>query len=485
MPTTVVAPRKSLEPWIFDSVEYYPHQIIGVRKLSRMRNFILGDDMGLGKSLQSLTIFAIDVFLGKCERALVVCPTTLKGNWDDEIGKFTSFQKRVLSGTPASRSEQITDFRNWIGPRILIVNYEQVKPHLAELNACDFDVVIFDEAHYLKNHSAIRTKSCMRLRSKRKFMLTGTPMLNRVNELWTLLHLCSPAEFPNYHNFVNRFCRFGGYKNKEIIGTKNLDELRNILDRYMLQRHKKDVLDLPDVQVIERHVDLLPQQLEIYKEISNELKAELVGKDGPQDIENGLTKQLRLLQVCGTTVVFNGEDHSSKLDLAIADSHELLSRGEKIVVFTRFRPMLAAFAQRLDGSQYPVFQIHGDVPIDSRSEVVKTWGTQPGAAVLVCNTTVAGVGLNMTASRYVLFLDKLYTPGLNKQAIDRLHRIGADKTQPIQVLDYIVRNTVEARVAKILSLKTRLNKDVLGDGDGGKFRRMIYEAMMEDINAEH
>ena len=122
----VTAQRKSLEPYIKDDIQYYPHQVEGIRQLARRKSFLLADDMGLGKSLQALTVFAIDVHRGWASTCLVVAPVTLKGNWSDEIEKFTRIQHMVLEGTPAKRNKQLLEFAELDGPKILVVNYEQV-----------------------------------------------------------------------------------------------------------------------------------------------------------------------------------------------------------------------------------------------------------------------------------------------------------------------------------------------------------------------
>lgn len=479
---TVTKPvgRKSLEPWILDSVLYYPHQIDGIRTLCSRRSFLLADDMGLGKSLQALTVFAVDVVRGWVQSAIIVCPVTLKGNWADEIDQFTRFPYVVLNGTPNQRTKQLEQFSEIDGPRILIVNYEQVTAHLAQLDALNFDVAIFDEAHYLKNPKAQRTKACLSLNSRRSFMLTGTPMLNHVNELWSILHRISPQEYPKYWSFLNRYAVFGGYKDKQIVGVKNEKELTERLQRIMLRRLKKDVLNLPEVMITERRVDLTDEQRKIYNEIVEDMRAIRPEDADDEDIENALTKFLRLKQVCGTTKTFTGHDISSKLDLAVADAIELLENNHKIVVFTQFRDVQECFADRLDKAapEYDIWTLHGDVKMDTRVPIVREWSHDKKAGAIVCMLQVAGVGLNMTAARHAFFLDKLFVPGLNRQAIDRLHRIGQDETQPVQIFEYICRNTIENRVNQILRTKNKLFGEIVeADPD---WKRKLLRAIMED-----
>jgi SNF2 family DNA or RNA helicase len=472
------AKRGSLEPWIKDEVEYYQHQVDGIRELARRGSFLLADDMGLGKSLQSITIFALDVYQGYAQTCLVVCPVSLKWNWAEELEKFTRIPFMVLDGTPLQRNKMLLEFQSMPGPKVLIVNYEQVVAHREFLDKLRFDVAIFDEAHYLKNHKAQRTKACLEVYSKRSFMLTGTPMLNHVNELWSILHRIAPRQYPKYWNFINRYAVFGGYKDKQIIGVQNEKELTERLQDVMLRRLKKDVLDLPDVQIIERRVDLHPEQRKLYDEVVNEMRLPRPDDADDEDIENALTKFLRLKQICGTTLPFTGKDVSSKLDLAVEDDLELLDNKNKTVVFTQFRDVQACYVQRLAPYGVPVFQLHGDVPKTERQAVVNEWSRTSEAGVIVCMLQVAGIGLNMVAAQHGSFVDELFVPGLNKQAIDRLHRIGQSETQPVQIRKYICRNTIENRVQQILRVKSKLFGEIVESDPNWK--RKLYKAIMED-----
>jgi SNF2 family DNA or RNA helicase len=469
--------RGSLAPWIRDDVNFYPHQIEGIRQLCRWKSFILADDMGLGKTIQALTVFGVDVYRGWASTAIVVCPVALKANWEEEIKAFTGFSVVVLDGSPRRRNELLIEFYNTQGPKILVVNYEQVKPHLETLNGFAFDVAIYDEAHYLKNPKSQRTQSCLKLRSRRAFLLTGTPMLNHVNELWALLHKVNPDLYPRDWPFVSRYCVFGGYQDKQIVGVKNERELTERLQSVMVRRLKKDVLGLPEVQTIIRRVDLLPEQLKLYRQVVEEMQLDRIDANDPDDIENALTKFLRLKQICGTTLAFTGEDHSSKLDLATEDDLEILENGHKIVVFTQFRDVQRAYAARMEKmGPYRVYQIHGDNK-PQRHEILGQWKSSREPAVLCAMLQVGGIGLNMTEARHGSFLDELFVPGLNQQAIDRMHRIGASSIHPVQIRKYLVRNTIESRVQTILKTKSKLFGEIVeGDPD---WKRKVTRELLE------
>lgn len=455
-----------------------------------MRSFLLADDMGLGKSLQALTVFCMDVKMRLGQTLLVVCPVSLRANWADEIEKFTRLPYALLGEepdptrkgmfkkiSPAARERQLVEFLLGTGPRVLIANYEQMasKAHKATLDKCKFNTVIFDEAHYIKNHSSARTTASLRLVSDRSFLLTGTPMLNNADELWSLLHRIDPKRFPKYWSFVNRFCVRGGFKDRQVIGTKNQVELVGILSELMIRRIKKDVLDLPDVQYIKVKVSLNDTQRQLYDDCKNDLMI------GSEMIDNPLTLFLRLKQICTTpySIDISFPDESEKLDRMTEIAAELVSQGEKVVIFTQFRGTLACIMDRLRAAMptLPLFQLHGDVPSRERLPIVKLWSATPGPAIIACMTQVAGVGLNMTASSTGIFVDKLFVPGLNQQAVDRMHRIGASETQPVRIFELIARGTVEDRVEQILRGKEKMFDEIIeGSAQMQNLLRQLAEA---------
>ena len=464
--------RGSLEPFIKDNVKFYEHQIECAREWWKKRSFILADDMGLGKSLQALTIYGMRLWMQQKKgkplgHMLVVCPVSLKYNWLDEIEKFTGYQGIVLEGTPTKRRKQIEEYAALPAPKVLIVNYEQVISHLKELNDLEFDMVAADEAHYLKNHKSKRTKAYRALNIKSHLLLTGTPLLNNPSELWVMLDRVMPTKWGTYYQFIRRYCAFGGYEGKQILGVKNEAELRQRMAPIMLRRLKKDVLDLPEVQIIRREVRLLPEQKKVYNEIVEEMRIQDADEDSAmgQTIDNPLTKYLRLKQVCGTlaTVLGPDKDASAKLDAAIEDMDTFISNGEKVVVFTQFRGVLDAYSKRLEKQfpKVPLFYLHGGVDKDDRQNIAKAWAAVDGPSIILGTFPVMSVGLNLTAAKVMQFLDKDYVPAINQQAIDRCNRIGASLTQPIQVFEYIAAKTAEERIEQLLAQKVAINDAVI------------------------
>lgn len=399
---------------------------------------------------------------------LVVCPSSIKYNWEDEIQKFTTLGFIILDGTPKVREAQLLEFSSMTGPRVLVMNYEQVAKHLPFINNLKVDLAVFDEAHLLKNPKSARTKACESILAWRKLPMTGSPVLNRADELYVMLNMVEPGKHKTYWKFRQRYCVMGGYMDKAIVGVQNETELKAHLNRVMIRRLKKDVLDLPEVQVISKKVGLTALQRKLYDQVKDDELMDIGDGNGSVIIDNPLTKFLRLKQICGTTatVLASGEDKSEKLDQVVADVTEVSEEGHKTVVFTQFRGVQGAFKARIDAmnasrlssgqTPIPIFLMHGDVPKADRQAMVKRWAAVDGPSIMCGMLQVMGVGLNMTASRHGFFIDKLFVPMLNQQAIDRLNRIGADETQSIQIFEYLVRGTIEARVERILTEKREL-----------------------------
>lgn len=476
--------RKSMEPFLKDEVAFYPHQVEGIRRMMRMKSILLADDMGLGKSIQALTVFIGDVIQGKGSTALVICPVSLRNNWCDEIEKFTRLPYmtlgeeinpltgRIRTLGPMERSRQIVLFATWNKPKILILNYEQVAPHLDELNALNARMAIFDEAHMLKNPEAKRTVACLDLKSERSMMLTGTPILNGITELWALFNRIAPDFFPNFYAFRNRYCVMGGYKNKKITGTKNPKQLHEILSQLMIRRLKADVLDLPEVQYIKVSVPLHPEQQKLYDQAHEEFM--ISDPSGPEyDVQDDMLRFMRLLQLIDTPATIGYPDNSYKLDAVVEKTMELLQGGNKVVVFTRFRPVLACLEKRFAVLGVTTGSLHGGIPAPQRADEAKRIGNMSGGAVLLCMSQVAGIGLNFTWSKHCLRVDRLFVPGLNQQIVDRHHRIGADLTQPVTVLDFIGRGTMEQRVEDINVAKKKLSNDIVDNDDVGVIRELM------------
>jgi SNF2 family DNA or RNA helicase len=349
------------------------------------------------------------------------------------------------------------------------------------MNRLGFDVIIYDEAHEFKNPSSRTHKAVINLTAKhRNIVLTGSPIMNQVIDLWALLHKVRPDEYPNFWRFRNRYCAFGGYGGTQITETKNPEELHKRLSAVMIHRLKKDVTDLPDKLFIPVTVDLSPTQRKLYDQLEQELELTIPGDPTPMQVENVLTRYLKLKQICGSTGTIEGyDDDSAKLDMAVVKALEVIAGGQPIVIFTQFRDVLKFMCERLAKVGMPTWEIHGHVPKNDRVGVVQTWadaakGGDLGA--LVCMYQVGGVGLNMTATNTLIRLDKDWAPMVNNQAVDRVHRIGVNKTKAVTIIDMICRKTVERRVELINKKKINTHNSVV-EGHDALWKRDLVLAL--------
>jgi len=475
------SPRKPV-PRIKDEIDYFKHQVEGIRRMLRMTSCLLADDMGLGKCIQSLTVAACALDTPQCRRVLIIVPASLKYNWQDEIAEYgRNYTCVVLTGDREQRDKMLVTFDS----DVMIINYEQVNIHVDILNTMGFDLIIYDEAHYIKNRKSQRTKACMKLVSKRHFLLTGSPVLNQVDDLWTLLHRIAPTVFPNYFTFINRYAVYGGYQNKQIVGIKNEKELREKIAPYVIRREKTELGLIGKLPLIQEKLDMHPEQRKLYDQVADEL--ELPNPDdmaNPFKIQNSLVKLLRLKEICGTPATLGYPDDSPKLDRAVEICKQFHSKGKSVVVFTQFRMVQLKFAERLASKNIPFEMLHGDIKPQDRQEVVNRWSDNTARkhpSILISMWQVGGIGLNFVAASTCIALDKLWVPKLNEQGYDRLDRIG--QTEPVQIIELIMRGTIETRIEQVLKRKQGIFGAVL-DIDNSDWKRKLIEAVKYDKEEE-
>ena len=469
-----------------DEIDFYEHQLKGIRHLARVGSFILADDMGLGKTLQALTITAIDFEKYGAKRVLIVTQASLKENFADDVEKFTSLTWTILDGKDkAKRSKQIDELGD---VELLVVNYEQVVAHVDELNKYKWDVIVYDEAHCIKGHKSKRTLACFKLVGGRHFLLTGSPVLNQVDDLWALLHRVAPHEFPNYYHFVNRYAVWGGYKDKQIVDVKNEQELRDRTSKYILRREKKDCLDLPDKMHVVVELEMSPLQRTIYNQVKHEKLITHDDLDEAFEVKNDMTAALRFRQVCVSPAAIHmveGKqlpDDSPKLDAIVSKIIELRIAGHSCVVFSQFRTVVELILKRLEKLGCPYARLDGSVKKEDRRSVIRSWehATLNGDPMPIVGTyQVLGTGHNLQCASYILKADKLYVPLLDEQAEDRCQRIG-QKSQVI-IYEFRMKNSYETKIERILKQKRGVfGAVIVKDAGTDPWKKLLLAAVQED-----
>ncbi|MFZ3231217.1 MAG: DEAD/DEAH box helicase [Pseudobdellovibrio sp.] len=434
-----------------------PYQVLGVQWLQDLYNLRLGallaDDMGLGKTVQTLCF--LDDLRDKEElgQVLLVVPSSLIFNWQDEVAKFTP----EISLTVFTSREQ-----DKIGRRIangeqfiVITTYGLLMEHEEYFNQYKWKTLIFDEAQNLKNITTKRTSAARSLTAQFKICLTGTPMENHYGEFYSLVDLLVPGCLGEISDFRRQFV------NSEMVTREQMDDLKIKIKPLMLRRTKKEILDqLPEKQETKVSIAFEEQQKEIYRDIAlsyNQRVQETMAAQGESSVQlQMLTALLRLRQACSDPAALPNVKYDKvppKLQTLFESIQEIVESGESALVFTQFLQTLEHAADIFRKAGIAVFVLHGGVPTKQRQKILSDFNQTVGGAVLVMTLKTGGVGLNLTKASYVFHLEPWWNPSVENQATDRAHRLGQSKA--VQVFRYIMHESLEEKIELLKDRKDR------------------------------
>ena len=436
-------------------------------------------EMGCGKTLTAIAIMGALYCQHKITRVLVVAPSSVCSVWPHDLAAFAAFpyEVRVLLGEKKQRLEalhSLTDYPNTANRLLVaVINYEATHREgiFEALEGYAADLIICDESQRIKNPRAAQSRAVQMLgdRAACRLILSGTPVQNSAIDLYSQYRFLDPGVFgANFYAFRNRYCQMGGYGGHEVVGFQQMDELVRKEHSIALRVTKAECLDLPGQTFVRRYVQLEPAARRLYAQIARASCAEL---------ENGehvtasivLTKLLRLMQLTGGFVQADGGDRprpagSAKLD-ALADILEdyVQEAGQKLVVFARFRPEIAAICQLLEQRGIRYGRIDGEVPMDQRGAIVETFQQDPGVKVFVAQIQTAGLGITLHAASAAVFYSLDFNYANYAQALARIHRIG--QAQSVTYIHLLAEHTVDDQVLDALARKEDLARTIV---DGWK-----------------
>lgn len=415
-----------------------PFQVNGAIWMAGRAGSINADEMGLGKTIQ--TIMALN--LTKPERVLIVCPATLKINWQREIEKWS---------LPAHGAGIVYgDF--WPKTPWVIINYDLLTRHVSNLKAVTWDALVLDEAHYIKTRNAQRTKIAMEISARRRYLLTGTPILNRPIELWPLLRIIGAVEPGTYWPFAKRYAnarrgRFGW----DIKGASNIPELAKSIRPHYLRRTKEQVL--PELPAKMRQVLLLPPPEDArYGELE---------KAWQQIMEGGLDATIHRITAtkdfdeAGSLARLRHETALWKVPFVISHVREIIEDGYKLVVFGHHRDVLEAIHTAVPHSVL----LYGGMTAQQKQQAVDRFQRNSDCPLFVGQIQAAGMGITLTAASRVVFAELDWVPANMTQAEDRLHRIG--QKDSIMVQHLVFDGSVEGYIAEALVKKQGVINNVI------------------------
>lgn len=422
--------------------ELYTYQKLGVEFfVNSGGRAMLCDEPGVGKTAQVLAYLVHT----KKKRSLVVCPASVKFSWENEVKKWTKLKSQVIDGK--------TDFRTIDhDTNIVIVNYDVLKKLFNELMKIEWDCVVGDESHLIKNNAAARTKAFKAIAKKAKslLLLSGTPVLSKPVELWNALTLMDDKTWYNYWDFCRRYC--GAHQTRwgwEVGGATNLEELQQKISRYFLRRKKEDVLkDLPPKVFIDFPVDMDTDSRKEYTTAEKEFARYLrdYKKKKPYEITSAMqAEKLTKINFLRQISVWGKMKSATELIESIVDS------GQKVLVFSSFNSPLEELQKKFTKS----VMITGKTEVAERGNLVKKFQEDPETQVFFGGTMAAGVGITLTAASYVVFLDYSWNPADMEQALNRAHRPGT-KAERLTIYQIYSKDTIDEFMRKLLAKKQKV-----------------------------
>ena len=442
------------------STPLYGYQEEGVLHLTFGRRALLADDMGLGKTIQAIAAAALLKQLRDIQRVLIVCPASLKHQWAREIQRFTSLSVQVIEGNQIQRRQLYRDLQFFN-----IINYELVRFDEKQITQHEFDLVILDEAQRIKNWRTKTADKVKRLRSPYAFVLTGTPLENRLDELYSVFQFIDPTILGPLWRFNQRYYETerrpsGSYK---VLGYKGLDELRRRISPYVMRRVRENVLlDLPERIDSNFFVEMTDPQWDAYYEYETHV-ARLMAKAKrmpltPEEHQMLLGCLVKMRLICNALALHDPEikpQDREKTAPKLRELREILdeevaSNGHKAIIFSQWTGMLNLIEPALERLKLGWVKLTGDVPSKKRGALIEQFFEDPQCKVFL-STDAGGVGLNLQAASMVVNLDLPWNPAVLDQRIARAHRHGQPHT--VNVVNLIAQGTIEERMLDTLAAK--------------------------------
>ncbi len=445
----------------------------------------LADDMGLGKTIQVISLL-LDLKKNDSHTAsLLVVPTSLIANWKSEIAKFApSLSVAIVHASEGNAS--LSDprliaekkYNLVISTYGIVVRTEWIKKH-------PWHIVILDEAQAIKNSGTKQTRAVKELKAETRIVMTGTPIENRLSDLWSLFDFLNPGLLGSAKEFTKYV--------KQMQNSNPVDfaPLRNLIRPYILRRLKTDkrvISDLPDKTEMIAFCSLSQEQAAMYLAAVEELRAVLEQATGIQRRGIVLAQLMRLKQICNHPAQLSGNNNyaaeqSGKFQRLAEIVEEIASRQEKVLIFTQFREITEPLSTFLRSYfDRPGTVLHGGTSVKRRKEIVADFQSDTGAPYLVLSLKAGGTGLNLTTASHVVHFDRWWNPAIENQATDRAFRIGQKKN--VLVHKFVCRGTVEEKIDEMIAHKSSVAGEVIGSGETGEvlLTEMDNAKLLEFVN---
>jgi SNF2 family DNA or RNA helicase len=435
------------------------YQIKGYKWLKTLASYgfggILADDMGLGKTLQSIAFIVSELVAIREKKlpVLIVCPSSLTYNWLNELMKFApEVQAIVMDG---SKEERLKLFKEIDAMDVIITSYPLLRRDLKWFEKQDFHTVFYDEAQAFKNPLTQTARAVKKVKANHRFALTGTPVENSVEELWSIFHVVFPDLFLGLKEFSH------------LTTAKVARRVRP----FLLRRLKEDVLgELPEKIESLDLVELLPEQKKLYAAYLAKLREDTLKHLDKDTIQKNRIRILagltRLRQICCHPSLFidGYKGSSAKFEQLKQIIEESRISGRRVLIFSQFTKMLGLIGRELTGAGLPFFYLDGQTPSEERVELCERFNEGERDLFLI-SLKAGGTGLNLTGADTVILYDLWWNPAVEEQAADRAHRMG--QTKVVQVIKLVARGTIEEKMNELQEKKRHLVEEIIDPGDRG------------------
>lgn len=447
------------------------YQKVGYKWLKVLDNYgfggILADDMGLGKTIQLLAVILDYVQNEKNPKpTIVVCPSSLSLNWQNEVKKFTpDLTSIVIHGNAEERKKQLKNIQKY---NIVITSYDLLKRDIEtykELNY-EFKFIIADEAQYIKNNNTQNAKAIKEINAQTRYALTGTPIENSLSELWSIFDFIMPGYLFGYRKFKELY-EMPIVKDEDKLAMK---KLKMLIEPFILRRIKGEVLtELPDKTITVLNNEMEEEQQKIYLSYLQNAKQEAISQIDTNGFEKSQIKILALLmrlrQICCHPALFLSDykAESSKLNQCIEVIKDAVDSGHKILLFSSYTGMFPMIEEKLKKEKIEYSKLTGQTKVGERIKLVDEFNENENQKVFLISLKAGGTGLNLIGADMVIHYDPWWNISAENQATDRTYRIGQKKN--VQVYKLITKNSIEEKIYELQERKSKLIDNVLSTNE--------------------
>lgn len=458
----------------------YPYQKEGIRFAIKTGKTIMADEMGLGKTIQAIGCAEFMRKENLISSVLIVCPTSLKYQWKKEIERFTGCQSVVIEGNHLRRKKMYDDSTFY-----KIVSYNSICNDVKILRHMSTDFMIMDEAQRLKNWNTQVAQAMRRIHADYMVVLSGTPLENKLQELYSIVQIVNPFLLGPLHEFIADTTVLS--PSGQIIGYKNLNEIGERLKGVMIRRRKSDVkLQLPSRMDSIRFVPMTKEQAGMHDEFHSVVSQIVTKWNKTHFLSEKDRKRLLLLlsqmrMACDSTFILDQRSrHDTKIDELMHMVEDMIENGDdKMVVFSQWERMTRLVCQELEKRGIMYANLNGSVPSEKRKQLMDDFTSNPDCRIFV-STDAGSTGLNLQVASVLVNLDLPWNPAVLEQRIARIYRIG--QTKSVQVFNMVAERTIEERMLSTLNFKSNMSEGILDNGTDAVFmEESKFNRLMETV----